>query len=142
MKRDIEILNKIYKIVDMGIIGIEEVIEKIEDKCLEKVMLDQKKDYMVIRTDVKNLLMEYEEDPKKINPVVRLSNDIYTNMKLLGNENDSELAKMMLKGTNTGIIELTNIKNEDKFKNKKVKDLVLHTLKVLEYNEKELKKYL
>lgn len=142
MKKDIDALNKIYKVVDMGIIGIEEVIKKVEDSCLEKLMLDQKKEYVVIKRDVKNLLDDYEENPKKISPVARISNDIYTNMKLLTNENDQEIAKMMLEGTNKGIVEIMGLKNENKFKNEKIMPIIEQLLKVLEYNERELKKYL
>lgn len=142
MKRDIEVLNKMYKVVDMGIIGIEEVIKKVDDSCLEKVMLDQKKEYLVVRSDIKNLLDEYEEDPKGISTMARVSNDIYTNMKLMGNENNQEIAKMMLEGTNRGIMDVTKIKNEENFKNEAIKPIIDHLLDILEYNERELKKYL
>lgn len=142
MKRDINVLNKMYKVVDMGIIGIEEVIKKVDDSCLEKVMLDQKKEYLVIRGDLKTLMDEYEEDPKGISPAARISNDIYTNIKLIGNENNQEIAKMMLEGTNRGIMDVTKIKNEQNFKNEAIMPIIDHLLDTLEYNERELKKYL
>lgn len=142
MKRDIEVLNRLYKVVDMGIFGVEEVIKKVEDPCLEKLMIDQKKEYAIIRSDIKKFMDEYEEDPKGINPVVKMSNDLMTNMKLMSNEDDKAIAKMMLEGTNKGIIEVTNIKNEEDFKNKEICEIVEHLLSTLEYNEKELKKYI
>ena len=142
MKKDIEILNHLYLIVDIGVIGIEEVVKKVNDVCLEKLMLEQKKEYLVLRCDITNLLSEYEENPKKIGPLTRMSNDLYTNLKLLKNENDQEIAKMMLEGTNKGIIEVTNFLHNEKVTNKEITKIMERLLKCLEYNEKELKKYL
>ncbi len=126
----------------MGIIGVDEVVKKVEDSCLEKLMLDQKKDYMVVKKDIRDLLDEYEEDPKKIGGMTRVSNDIYTNIKLMGEEDDKVISKMMLEGTNKGVIEVTAILNDKKYNNEKISDIAEHLLKVLEYNGRELKKYL
>ena len=142
LKTDVDILNKMYRIVEMGIIGILEVVKKVEDSCLEKLMLDQKKDYMVVKKDIRDLLDEYEEDPKKIGGMTRVSNDIYTNIKLMGEEDDKVISKMMLEGTNKGVIEVTAILNDKKYNNEKISDIAEHLLKVLEYNGRELKKYL
>lgn len=142
LKHDIEILNKIYKVVDMGIIGIEEIIKKVDDSCLEKTLIDQKKEYLVIRSDTRKLLDKYEEDPKKVGKVTKLSSEIYTNMVLLTNDNDEQIAKMMLKEVNKGLIEITTIRNERKYQSEEVDKIILHILKIMEYNEKELKKYL
>lgn len=131
-----------YRIVEMGIIGVDEVVKKVEDSCLEKLMLDQKKDYMVVKKDIRDLLDEYEEDPKKIGGMTRVSNDIYTNIKLMGEEDDKVISKMMLEGTNKGVIEVTAILNDKKYNNEKISDIAEHLLKVLEYNGRELKKYL
>ena len=142
IKRDVEILNHIYFIVDIGVIGIEEVVKKVSDKCLEKLMLDQKKDYLVIRQDIQKLLEEYEEKPKKVGPLTRMSNDLYTNMKLLKNENDQEIAKMMLEGTNKGIIEATNLLHNEDYHNPNITTILKKLIAFLENNERELKKYL
>lgn len=142
LKTDVDLLNKMYRIVEMGIIGVEEVVKRVEDSCLEKLMLDQKKDYMVIKKDIRDLLDLYEEDPKKISTMQRVSNDIYTNMKLKGNEDDKVISKMMLEGTNKGVIEVTSILHDRNYENDKIGEIAEHLLKVLEYNGRELKKYL
>lgn len=142
LKTDVDLLNKMYRIVEMGIIGVEEVVKRVEDSCLEKLMLDQKKDYMVIKKDIRDLLDLYEEDPKKISTMQRVSNDIYTNMKLKGNEDDKVISKMMFEGTNKGVIEVTSILHDRNYENDKIGEIAEHLLKVLEYNGRELKKYL
>lgn len=49
---DVEALNELYKVVTMGIIGIDEVKGHIEDKALAKTMSDAKKKYMVNKMDL------------------------------------------------------------------------------------------
>ena len=142
IKKDIEILRHIYFIVDFGIIGITEVIEKVSNPCLEKIMLDQKKEYLVLRNDIKNLLEEYDEKPKNLGPLTRISNDLYTNIKLLKNENDEKITKMMLEGTNKGIIEAMNILHNEEYHNEEITKILKRLIKFLENNERELKKYL
>ncbi len=142
LKNDIETLNKAYRVVDIGIIGIVEVIKKVENACLEKIMLDQKKEYLIIRQEIEKLLATYGEEPKRISKMMRLSNDLYTNMQLLKNENDEEIAKMMLEGTTKGILEITSLIHSQAYDNKKITAILKDLNKVLEKNERELKKYL
>ena len=73
---DTEILKKLYKITQSGIIGVEEIVKKVKDKCLEKLMLDQKKDYLVIQNDILNILKKDNIMPKSIDTLKRISNDI------------------------------------------------------------------
>ena len=63
---DITVLNELYKIVAMGIIGIDEVKGHIEDKTLAKTMSDAKKKYMVNKMDITKMLNELGEKPTEI----------------------------------------------------------------------------
>ena len=142
MKRDIEVLNNIYKIVDMGIIGIDNVLTKINDHTLTKVFIDERKEYNLIRIDAIKLLNEYEEKPKGINKMVEVSSNIMTDMELLKDGSDNQITKMMLQGSNKGIIELTSLLNKGPVKNEKVNELADQLLATLEHNIQDLKKYL
>ena len=142
MKRDIEVLNNIYKIVDMGIIGIDNVLTKINDHTLTKVFIDERKEYNLIRIDAIKLLNEYEEKPKGINKMVEVSSNIMTDMELLKDGSDNQITKMMLQGSNKGIIELTSLLNKGPVKNEKVNALADQLLATLEHNIQDLKKYL
>ena len=142
MKRDIEVLNNIYKIVDMGIIGIDNVLTKINDNTLTKVFIDERKEYNLIRIDAIKLLNEYEEKPKGISKMVEVSSNIMTDMELLKDGSDNQITKMMLQGSNKGIIELTSLLNKGPVKNEKVNELADQLLATLEHNIQDLKKYL
>ncbi len=142
MNRDIEVLNNIYKIVDMGIIGIDNVLTKIQSKALEKIFIDERREYNLIRIDAIKLLGDYEQKAKGISKMAEVSSTIMTDMELLKNDSDNKITKMMLNGSNNGIIELTSLLNKGPVKNPKVEELSQKLLETLEHNIQDLKKYL
>ena len=136
---DVEALNELYKIVTMGIIGIDEVKGHIEDKTLAKTMSDAKKKYMVNKMDITNMLKELGEEPTKINIIIKMFNEIYTGIELLKCD-DSKIAKMLTEGTNKGIIKVEEILNSET--DKKVTELAEELLELLEFQIKSWKSYL
>lgn len=136
---DVEALNELYKIVTMGIIGIDEVKGHIEDKTLAKTMSDAKKKYMVNKMDITNMLKELGEEPTEINIIIKMFNEIYTGIELLKCD-DSKIAKMLTEGTNKGIIKVEEILNSET--DKKVTELAEELLELLEFQIKSWKSYL
>ena len=109
---DITVLNELYKIVAMGIIGIDEVKGHIEDKTLAKTMSDAKKKYMVNKMDITKMLNELGEKPTEINIIIKTFNEIYTGIELIKCD-DAKIAKMLTEGTNKGIIKVEEILNNN-----------------------------
>ena len=136
---DVEALNELYKIVTMGIIGIDEVKGHIEDKALAKTMSDAKKKYMVNKMDITNILKELGEEPTEINIIIKMFNEIYTGIELIKCD-DAKIAKMLIEGTNKGIIKVEEILNSDM--DKKVTELAEELLELLEFQIKSWKPYL
>ena len=136
---DVEALNELYKIVTMGIIGIDEVKGHIEDKALAKNMSDAKKKYMVNKMDITNMLKELGEEPTEINIIIKMFNEIYTGIELIKCD-DAKIAKMLIEGTNKGIIKVEEILNSDM--DKKVTELAEELLELLEFQIKSWKPYL
>lgn len=136
---DVEALNELYKVVTMGIIGIDEVKGHIEDKALAKTMSDAKKKYMVNKMDITNMLKELGEEPTEINIIIKMFNEIYTGIELIKCD-DAKIAKMLTEGTNTGIIKVEEILNSET--DKKVTELAEELLELLEFQIKSWKSYL
>lgn len=136
---DVKALNELYKIVSMGIIGIDEVSGHIKDMKLAESMSSAKKKYMVNKTDIVNMLKELGEDPIEVNIIAKSFSEIYTGIELI-KSNDSKIAKMLIEGTNKGIIKVEQILNSnlDKSVNKLAKEL----LDLLEYQINSWKAYL
>ena len=123
----------------MGIIGIDEVKGHIENKALAKTMSDAKKKYMVNKMDITNMLKELGEEPTEINIIIKMFNEIYTGIELIKCD-DAKIAKMLIEGTNKGIIKVEEILNSDM--DKKVTELAEELLELLEFQIKSWKPYL
>ena len=136
---DVEALNELYKVVTMGIIGFDEVKGHIEDKALAKTMSDAKKKYMVNKMDITNILKELGEEPTEINIIIKMFNEIYTGIELIKCD-DAKIAKMLIEGTNKGIIKVEEILNSEM--DKKVTELAEELLELLEFQIKSWKPYL
>lgn len=136
---DIKALNEMYKIVTMGIIGIDEVKGHIEDKTLTKTMSDATKKYMVNQMDITKMLKDLKKQPEEINVIIKMFNELYTGIELLKCD-DAKIAKMLTEGTNKGIIKVEEILNS-KVSNK-VKTEAEELLELLEFQIKSWKSYL
>lgn len=136
---EINALNEMYKVVEMGIIGIDNVYEKLEDKTLVKTMLDAKKKYQVYKVDLAKMLNSYGEDKKGINVFIKMFNDIHTSVDLI-NKDDMKIIEMLIEGTNKGILKLEEILNEDLEND--VIDIARNILELLEFQIKKWKEYL
>lgn len=136
---DIKALNEMYKIVTMGIIGLDEVKGHIEDKTLTKTMSDARKKYMVNKMDITNMLKDINEEPEEINIIIKMFNEIYTGIELIKCD-DAKIAKMLTEGTNKGIIKVEEILNSNV--NEKVKTEAEELLDLLEFQIKSWKSYL
>lgn len=132
-------LNELYKVVTMGIIGIDEVKGHIEDKTLAKTMSDAKKKYLVNKMDITNALKELGEEPTNINIIIKTFNEIYTGIELIKCD-DAKIAKMLIEGTNKGIIKVEQILNKDIDQN--TQKLAEELLELLEFQIKSWKTYL
>lgn len=136
---DIKALNEMYKIVTMGIIGLDEVKGHIEDKILAKTISDATKKYMVNQMDITNMLKELKKQPEEINVIIKMFNELYTGIELIKCD-DAKIAKMLTEGTNKGIIKVEEILNS-KVSNK-VKTEAEELLELLEFQIKSWKSYL
>ena len=142
MDKDIEVLNNIYSIVDMGVLGIDNVIDKITDKSIEKLFIDQKKEYNLLRVEAMKILADLNVKPKNTPKIAEIGSNIITDMELLKDDSDNNITKLMIQGSNRGIVELNSILNKKELTNKKVETLANKLLDLLEHNIQDLKKYL
>ncbi len=137
-----EILLKLYQNVEMGIVGIESVEDKIESRSLAKLILDQKKEYEKIKEKLVSLCSKYNVEDKEIGTFAKLSSDMMVTMKTLMDRSDHNIAKMMMEGTNKGLIQLEELLNNYQGKDQKIIDLIQDTIQLEHQNNEELKIYL
>lgn len=126
----------------MGIVGIDEVKDKILCRELKDIIVAEKKVYQKYKLDISKLLNKESETPKEINMFVKMFNDMYTDIKLI-KDDDKKIVKMMIEGMNKGILKLNGFKNNDMDNlNKDEQKILLGLLDELEGQINKMKPYL
>ena len=137
-----DILNEMYKVVTMGIVGIDEVRDKILCRELKDIIVSEKKVYQKYKLEISKLLNKESETPKEINMFIKMFNEMYTDIKLL-KDDDKKIVKMMIEGMNKGILKLNGFKNNDMDNlNKNEQKILLELLDELESHINKMKPYL
>ena len=139
---NVDILNEMYKVVTMGIVGIDEVKDKILCRELKDIIVSEKKVYQKYKLEISKLLNKESETPKEINMFVKMFNEMYTDIKLI-KDDDKKIVKMMIEGMNKGILKLNGFKNNDMVNlNKNERKILLELLDELEGQINKMKPYL
>lgn len=139
---NIDILNEMYKVVTMGIVGIDEVKDKILCRELKDIINFEKKVYQKYKLEISKLLNKESETPKEINMFVKMFNEMYTDIKLI-KDDDKKIVKMMIEGMNKGILKLNGFKNNDMDNlNKDEQKILVELLDELESQINKMKPYL
>ena len=142
LMNNIDILNEMYKVVTMGIVGIDEVKDKILCRELKDIIISEKKVYQKYKLEISKLLNKESETPKEINMFVKMFNDMYTDIKLI-KDDDKKIVKMMIEGMNKGILKLNGFKNNDMDNlNKDDQKILVELLDELESQINKMKPYL
>ena len=138
----IEFLNYIYKNVEMGIVGINDIIPKVKDEEFENLLNEQKSDYENICNEAIEILKKYGKEQQELNKMAKISSYMMSMMKTMKDPSTSNLAKMMMEGSNKGIIEITEKINNFKEKDEEIVDLANKLLETEQNNLDNLKKFL
>ena len=141
MNEDLELLNYIYQNAKMGITGINDIQKYIEDIDLKNYVLEQLSDYQKVCNEAIELLIQRGSKEKDINSFAKISSYIMANMKSMTDNSPSNLAKMLIEGSNKGIIEITKHLNEYQNISEEVKSLATNLLNIEEKNLDRLKKF-
>ena len=126
----------------MGIVGIESLENKIESRSLAKLILNQKKEYEMIKEKLVSLCSKYNVEDKELSSFAKISSDMMVKMKTLMDKSEHNIAKMMMEGTNKGLIQLEELLNNYQGKEEKILDLIKKTIDLEHQNNEELKIYL
>ena len=142
MEKDLDFLNYMYKNAKMGIVGIDDVLSKAKSKDMKDVLYKQKLEYEGICKEVEKILEKKEAKVEEISMMAKVSSSFMSSLKLAEDKSDSMIAKMMIEGTNKGIIEINEKLNNIPNISKETKKIARKLLKIEQYNLTELKKYL
>ena len=85
---------------------------------------------------------KYGKEKQDINPVAKMSSYMMSKMKLMKDSSSSAIAKMMIEGSNKGIIEITEKLNNYPKDDQEIVDLANKLLDIEQKNLDDLKDFL
>ena len=142
MEENINALDEISKGACMGMDATRDIIDKIEEKELKRIVEDQYQQYEKIKKKIDNIYGEYSDSkPHETGAMTKAMTWSQINMKTMNDTSTSKIAELLLQGTNMGIIEgrkILNNKNIDK----KIHKIIEEYVELQEKYIEKLKKYL
>ena len=138
-----DVLDELNKGCTMGMDAIRDILEKVEDKKLRKVLEGEFDKYKVIHHRIEEKYEEYSiEDPTETNIVNKVMTSWMTDMKLMKDHSDSKIAELLLQGTNMGIIEGKKLLNHKEHLDKEVEKIIKDYIDMQEHSVEIYKQYL
>lgn len=135
-----EFLDVLYQNAQMGIVGIEDVIYKVNNKYLYKEMKRVKKEYNLIIKELNKYYKINNMEPKKISIIAKVSSEIVSEIKLMKEENDKVICKMMIEGSYKSMGILTTKILEYRDINSKIIEIANKLINIVEGSINNLKK--
>lgn len=143
MSKDLEFLDYIYQNAEMGLVGIDKIIEHVDNEELEHLILEQREEYSNIMEEAKQIYKKFGKDEKELSKLTKISSNVMTDMMMIMKKGETNLiVKMMIEGSNKGIIAITEKLNHYKNSDAEITKLAEKLLKTEQHNLDELKKYL
>ena len=142
MTDDVELLKECDSGVQMGIQGINEVIDNAYGEDFRNMLHKYSGEHEKILSRIENKLEEHGASFKEPHPIAKASSKVTTDMKLMMNDSDEKIADLVMDGCNMGIKSVSRYMNEYAAASKEVMDIA-NSVVVLEQNfMNDLRQYL
>ena len=142
MKKNDNLLDRIYRNTQMGIETLPLLASKAQDTSLKGVLHEQWTDYKQLNRKAAQMMRSQGMAVRDISEATRMSSTAMTNMKTLMDRSTSHLAEMAIEGSNMGITKITKAIHDSCHSDKKAISLAEDLLKTEERNLKELREFL
>lgn len=119
----IKLLKECNAGTKMAIESIDEVLDKTQNKELLSILQRSLKQHQLLESQTEEKLHEYHDSGKEPNPIAQTMAWMKTNIKLLTNPNDQEIAELMIDGCNMGIKSVSRYINQYPTAIKEAKEL-------------------
>ena len=98
--------------VKMGVDSINDVLDNVESRELEKILTENKEKHQEIGSEIHVILNDNNESVKEPNPMAKGMSWMKTNVMMAVNESDHTIADIMTDGCNMGIKSLNRCLNK------------------------------
>ena len=138
----IKLLRECDAGVKMGISSIEDVLDNVKSKSLEKCLTDCKNEHEKLQTEIDSQLQKFGDDGKAPNPIAKGMSWVKTNMKLSFDDSDNTIADLMTDGCNMGVKSLNKYLNEYKAADEFSKDITKRLINLEQRLIEDIRDYL
>ena len=126
----------------MGVSSIDEILEKVQDEKLKKLLSESKAHHEKLEEDIEHLLEQMGAQEKDPNPMAKGMSWMKTNAKMMMEGSDNTCADLITDGCNMGIKTLYRYMNQYKAADEKSKKLTEDIIREEEHLRQELRCYL
>lgn len=107
------ILNGYYKNAAVGIDAIESILPKTQNDGLRTELHKQLAYYKEQKAHLNEQMEQNHITPEEQGTMAKLFTEMNVKMHAIGGMDTKEIAKLMVQGTNMGIIQMTQLMNEN-----------------------------
>lgn len=139
----IKLLRECNAGVKMGVTSLDEVIDKVKDENLKKILTDSKQEHEKLGGETSQLLLDYSDKGKEPNPIAKGMSWMKTTVMMsMKEDTDKEAAKLISDGCNMGIQSLSEYLNKYQAAEEKVKDITKKLIKIEDELAHSLREFL
>lgn len=102
MKDDCALLNHIRQSTEMGVDGIDSVVE-YTDGSFRQALEQQRTEYRKIHSSADTLLEKHQGQPEDLGTFTKWSSELSSNLKTMMDSSPSNIAQMMIQGNTMGV---------------------------------------
>ncbi len=141
-KDTIDLLKECDSGTKMAVASIDEVLEKVRDTKLKKLLEECKEDHRTLGDEIHTLLTQHGSEYQEPNPIAKGMSWMKTNVKLGMDESDATVADLITDGCDMGTKSLYKYLNQYKQADNTSKGLCKKLISIEEKLCKDLHGYL
>lgn len=141
-KDTVNLLSECNSGIQMAVQGIEEVLNKICDDKLKKMLNSSLNEHKRLGDETHEMLLKYGEEVQEAHPIAKEMSKIKTNVKMAFEENDETVADLISDGCHMGTKSLSKYLNQYKKAEEKAKDIAKKLISMEDDLESKLRVYL
>lgn len=107
------VLNGFYKNAAVGADSITNLMDKVTDTGLRRELADQRAYYEAQKLDIAKQMTQVFQHPTEQGMLAKLCSDMTIKMHSIGGLTTQEAAKLMVEGTNMGMVQLHQVLNSN-----------------------------
>ncbi|MCH5187826.1 MAG: hypothetical protein J1F63_05440 [Oscillospiraceae bacterium] len=138
----IDLLRECNAGVKMGVISIEEVIDKVQNDGLKNLLNACKDEHQQLGSEIHELLNSYHDEGKEPNPMAKGMSWMKTNVMMSVKDEDSTIADLITDGCNMGVKSLNRYLNKYEAADEKTKDIAKRLINLEEKLTVDIRQYL